>query len=285
MARPRTDLHKVVREILEHTLPLPPEASSPIKPFDRTASAVLSTLRYFIDSPSDNFCPGVMEKHASNFRRMALVSLVEALERFLKELAALCIDSLVPHVHDDRFDDFSAKGGQIVFHLSAGSVGKALCESDTWLTNKSINERFKRLLKLPFGDNWRSNLFPEENQSPPSERERARTLAILWQMRHTISHNVGVITGSDAGKFKMLVKRGVESNRILSPATRDIIYVKRFLVETAESVNLRVGGRLAEVLTALHSENPALFDPAEKANSLPKELGFAVTINGTVGAL
>jgi hypothetical protein len=284
MARPRTDLHKVVREILEDTLALPPEASSPIKHFDRTASAVLSTLRYFTDSPSDNFYPGVMEKHASNFRRMVLVSLVEALERFLKELAALCIDSLVPHVHDDRFDDFSAKGGQIAFHLSAGSVGKALCESDTWLTNKTINERFKRLLKLLFGDNW-SNLFPEENQQPQSERERARTLAILWQLRHTISHNVGVITGSDAGKFKMLVKRGVESNRILDPTTRDIIYVKRFLVEAAVSVNLRVGNRLAEVLTALHSENPALFDPVEKANSLSRELGFAVTINGTVGVL
>jgi hypothetical protein len=225
-----------------------------------------------------------MEKHASNFRRMALASLVEALERFLKELAALCIDSLVPHVHDDRFDDFSAKGGQIAFRLSAGSVGKALCESDTWLTNRTINERFRRLLRLPFGENW-SNLFPEENQQPQAERVRSRTLAILWQMRHTISHNVGVITGSDAGKFKMLVKTGVESSRILNPTTRDVIYVKRFLVETAESVNLRVGNRLAEVLTALHFENPALFDPVEKANSLSKELGFAVTINGTVGVL
>ena len=55
--------------------------------------------------------------------------------------------------------------------------------------------------------------------------------------RHTITHNVGVITGSDAGKFKMLVKADVESSRILNPGNHDIIYVKRFLSETAQSVN------------------------------------------------
>jgi len=240
MPRPRTDLHRKIREILGHTQPLPSEASSPIRHFDRNANAIMSTLRYIEGHLAlAGFYESVYERHLANLRRMALASLVESFERFLKELAVLCIDSLVQFVSDDRFDEFSAKGGQIAFLLTAGSVGKALCESDTWVTNKTTNERFKKLLKLPFGENWES-LFPEENQPPRGERDRARSLSILWQVRHTITHNVGVITGSDAGKFKMLVKSDVESSRILTPKNHDIISVKRFLSETAQSVNQRI---------------------------------------------
>ncbi len=285
MPRPRTDLHRKVREPLGHTLPLPSEASSPIRHFDRNANAIMSTLRYIEGHLARaGFYASVCERHLANLRRMALASLVECFERFLKELAVLCIDSLVSFVNDDRFDEFSAKGGQIAFHLTAGSIGKALCESDTWVTNKATNERFKKLLKLPFGDNWES-LFPDENQSPQGERNRARTLSILWQVRHTITHNVGVITGSDAGKFKMLVKADVESSRILNPGNHDIIYVKRFLSETAQSVNVRIGNRLAQVLTVLHADNPALFGSLDKANSISRELGFPVTIDGSLGVL
>jgi hypothetical protein len=28
-----------------------------------------------------------------------------------------------------------------------GFIGRALCESDTWITNKTINDRFRALLK------------------------------------------------------------------------------------------------------------------------------------------
>ncbi len=245
----------------------------------------MSTLKYVEGHLARaGFYSSVYDRHLANLCRMSLASLVECFERFLKELAVLCIDSLVAFVNDDRFDEFSAKGGQIAFHLTAGSIGKALCESDTWLTNKTTNERFKKLLKLPFGENWES-LFPEENQSPPGERDRARTLSILWQVRHTITHNVGVITGSDAGKLKMLVKADVESSRILNPGNHDIIYVKRFLSETAQAVNVRVGNRLAQVLTILHADNPALFDSLDKANSISKELGFPVTIDSSLGVL
>ena len=225
MPRPQTNLHQKVREILGHSLPLPPEASSPIRHFERTANATMSMLKYVDDHlDAAGFYGTVKERHIANLRRMALASLVESFERFLKELAILCIDSLADFVNDDRFDEFSAKGGQIAFHLSAGSVGKALCESDTWLTNRTTNERFRKLLKRPFGDNW-ENLFPEENQPSPGERDHARTLSILWQVRHTISHNVGVVTGSDAAKLKMIVKSNVDSSGILTPTHYDIIII------------------------------------------------------------
>jgi hypothetical protein len=271
--------------MLGHTLALPPEATSPIRHFDKNANAVTSTLTYVEGHLARaGFYSSVYDRHLANVRRMALANLIESFERFLKELAVFCIDSLVPLVNDDRFDEFSAKGGQIAFHLEAGSIGKALCESDTWVTNKTTNERFKKLLKLPFGENW-ENLFPEENQPPPTERNRARTLSILWQIRHTITHNVGVVTGSDAAKLKLMVKSRVDSSRILTPTRHDIIYVKRFLSETAQSVNQRIGNRLAHVLTDLNSDNPALFDSQDRANSISRELGFSVAINGSVGVL
>jgi hypothetical protein len=53
-------------------------------------------------------------------------------------------------VGDDRFEEFSGKGGQLAFHLSrpVPSAGKRACESDTWLTNRTINERSGCLLKI-----------------------------------------------------------------------------------------------------------------------------------------
>lgn len=284
MRKQKTDLHAKVREILGHNLPLPPEASSPMKHFEKNANSILKMLEYierhFEDSKSYQ---AVYDRHLGNLRRMALSSLVEAFERFLKELAALCVDSLSLLVNDDRFDEFSVKGSQSVFHFSAGSIGKALCESDTWLSNKTTNEKFRRLLKEPFGNPW-ENLFPDGNQPPQEHREQARTLSILWQVRPTITHNVGVVTGSDAAKFRMLVKADVDSEKLLRPLEDDILHAKRFLFETADSVNHRVGDRLAVLSTKLHADNPSLFDPRERADALSTSLGYSVKVGDCQGA-
>jgi hypothetical protein len=192
MPRTKTDLNRKIEEIVQHTSPLPDEATRPILHFERTITSSIELLKYIDDHMTSAGASGSVHRtFMSHLRRMALVSMIQSFERFLMELASVCIDALVRHVGDDRFDEFTARGGQLAFHLAAGSIGKALCESDTWLTNRTINERFKRLLKSPFGDNW-ENLFPEENQQPQGERARARALSILWQIRHTITHNVGV---------------------------------------------------------------------------------------------
>jgi hypothetical protein len=283
MPRTKTDLNRKIEEIVQHTSPLPAEATRPILHFERTITSSIELLKYIDDHMTAAGASGsVYRTFMSHLRRMALVSLIESFERFLKELASVCIDALVRHVGDDRFDEFTARGGQLAFHLATGSVGKALCESDTWLTNRTINERFKRLLKSPFGDNW-ENLFPEENQHPHGERARARTLSILWQIRHTIAHNVGVITGSDAAKLRMIVKGRVSSDRALRITKRDILYTKRFLLGTSRSVNERVGKRLATLLDALARDHPALFDAQDMADRLSRQLGFSIAIDGSKG--
>jgi hypothetical protein len=283
MPRAKTDLNRKIEEIVGHTRPLPAESICPVLHLERTASAITGLLKYTDDHLAAAGLRGSgHQDHMSQLRRMALASLIESFERFLKEFASVCIDALVGYVGDDRFDEFSAKGGQLAFHLAAGSIGKALCESDTWLTNRTINERFKRLLKSPFGDNW-ENLFPEENQQPQSERARSRTLSILWQIRHTITHNVGVITGSDAAKFRMLMKGTVSPNRIMRTSKRDIIHADRCLSETSQSVNVRVGRRLETLLDGLHRDNSSLFDAQDMADRVARQLSFTVTINGSTG--
>lgn len=172
MPRPPIDLHQKVRDLFRHTEALPAELSSPIVNYERTLDGYLALLKYVEDHlRASRIYEAVYNRHMAQQRRMALGSLIEAFERFLKELAV---------------------------HFAAGTIGKAMCEAGTWISNGLINDRFRRLLKAPFGDP-REFLFPNEKQQPVAERERARTLAILWQVRHTITHNVGVLTESYSG--------------------------------------------------------------------------------------
>ena len=96
-------------------------------------------------------------------------------------------------------------------------------------------------------------------------------MSILWQLRHTVVHNVGLITHSDAVKFRLLSQEQVASRRILVPTRNDVRYVKRFLDETAGSINSRVGQRLAALLTTLRTNHGVVFDPQQRADQLTRQ--------------
>ncbi len=72
---------------------------------------------------------------------------------------------------------------------------------------------------------------------------------------------------------------------VLSPTRDDIRFLKRFLDETAESANRRIGARLADVLSTIHAENPARFPPQEMADRVTRSFGFVLTVAGTPGIL
>src|SRR5262249_34259042 len=111
------------------------------------------------------------------------------------------------------------------------------------------------------------------------------TLALIWQLRHTIVHNVGVITQSDAIKLRLLVRAAVSPMQVLAPTRDDIRYLKRFLDETAERANRQIGERLAELLTALHATDPGLFVPQTMADAVTRTFGFVLTVTGAAGTL
>jgi hypothetical protein len=275
---PPANLHQRVRDILAHGAALPAAARCPILHFDLTTSDVWNALKYFErniqESPSQS---NAASQHLGRLRQMALVSLIETLERLLKELAAECIDVLAPITADDRFDVFRMKGSAIAGHYGTDTLGRALCEADTWLDCKIVNDRFRELLSDPFSLPPVLAPFQLFRQQPPDERERFDTLQLVWQLRHTAVHNVGVITQSDAVRLRVLSKRPVNPLLIV-PTKDDIRYLRAFLMETAVRCNRRVAERLAEILTRIHSTDTTLFDANERATHLANQFRHSVTV-------
>jgi hypothetical protein len=280
MPRPPIDLHQKVREIFAHVNPLPAEAGAPLSHYNRSSTDLWSLLSYV----ERNFGqlplrPAAVRRHMGRLHGMILVNLVETFERYLKEVAAACVDALARYVLDDRFNAFKVQGSALAAHFDADTLGRSLCESATWLDCDEVNDRFRRLLAPPF-ESGNFLLFPKQ---PPADRERYDTLCIIWQLRHTIVHNVGVITQSDAIKLRLLVRATVPQMQVLAPTRDDIRHLKRFLDETADRSNRRIGERLADLLTAIHAVDPGLFIPQETADAVTRTFGFVLTVAGAAG--
>lgn len=209
---------------------------------------------------------------------MVILSLVEAFERFVKETAALCIDHIAPLVRDDRLKDFKLTGDTLAAHFNEKSLGKSLCESVTWLDCENINLRFRRILAEPFNKDTKWHIFPTDKQVT-GEGWRSETLDVIWQLRHTIVHNAGVITQSDGAKFRLLTQAKVNAPVVLWPEKSDVQNVKMFLDDTADVVNQRVVGRIGNLLTILLQNDRALFEPGTKAQELADLFRHPVTID------
>jgi hypothetical protein len=285
MPRPPIDLTRKIKDILRHTQPLPDEAKAPILHYRRTGTDIWASLAYVeraFDQPGRH--RAVREKHLGRLYGMAMVSLVEAFERFLKEVAAECVDFLADLAADDRFDVFKIQASNLASHFRTGTLGKSLCEGVTWLDVEDVNKRFRDLLSDPFQDGtfW---LFPKKGQQPEAERWRFEPLTIVFQLRNTSVHNVGVITQSDAVKLRLLARETVSSPRLLVPTRQDLTYLKRFLDETADSCNGRIGTRLAQLLTFIHGDTPGLLDPTSVANRLTASFQSVLAVAEAVGVL
>jgi hypothetical protein len=283
LGRPPIDLGKKIRDMLSHTEELGSESQSPIAHYRRAVNANFSLIDYIERHLSEHsYYEAIKAKHMAHLRRLVLANLIETFERFVKDLAAVCIDQLSEFVTDDRYNEFSAKGNEVIAHFDAGSIGKALCESDTWLSNDVINKRFRKLLAPSDKDVWDEFLLPAKNQGKGASKEdqekRAATLAILWQVRHNLTHNSGVLTGSDTMKLRVLARRAVETGRVLVPAEPDLRFVKRFLTEAANDINCRVGNQLATLLTEVHNESATLIEPQTKANDLASIFQMSIAV-------
>jgi hypothetical protein len=286
MPFPPIDLGRKVKDLVQHVQFLPADAATPLAHYRRTSTDLWTSIQYVERAFGQ---PGryaaVAEKHLGRINSMALVNLIENFERFLKETAATCVDRLANYVLDDRLNIFEIQGGSLASHFGTATLGRSLCESATWLNCDGINNRFRKLLSDPFQQGGNFHLFPSSNQQPDDQRWRFQELSLIWQIRHTIVHNVGVITQSDAVKMRLWAREAVQAPRILAPTRDDVRYVKRFLDETAELCNRRVGERLAELLTNMLNESPGLFDPQLEANQITAAFGIGLSVNGLPGML
>lgn len=284
MTAPKIDLAKFIARIPDHVAELPPESASPIEHYKRGANDSWNLLKYFeAKAEQAGGYKGPYERHVAGLRSLILLALVEAFERFVKELAATCVDQAGRLVPDDRFSVFGHVNARAVAaHFEEATLGKALTEGDTWLDSEAINKRFRRLLADPFEDGGNFYFFPNLKKDP--EFWRRGTMDILWQLRHSITHNVGVITRSDAAKLRLLRRGHVDAPRVLSLTNGDVWYAKLFLDELASWSNGRVADRLAELLTLLHHGDSTLFVPADRAVELAKIMQVSVTIAGATAS-
>jgi hypothetical protein len=261
MAALALNLDRLLRRIPSHVADLPAEADVPSLHYERSVNDSWAMVGYFGRNLGRvNVQEAAAEKHTRRLHNMVLLSLVGAFERFLKEIAAACIDQIGRLVLDDRLDVFHLKGDVLAAHFDAGTIGKSLCESSTWLDCDQVNRRFRKILADPFADGT-FQVFPHKSA-------RRRLVDIVWQLRHSIVHDASVITESDALKFRLLTRTPVVGPRILWPTKGDVWYVKLFLDRTVEELNGEISDRLAELMTTLQADDPDLFDPATKAQQL-----------------
>ncbi len=148
MPRKPVDLPAKIVEILDHVGDMPPEAEAPFSHYILSSNASVSMRRYVMRKLIDaGHYPAVRDRHFATLNNMVLVNLIQSFERFIKDLAAVCVDHLFDRMIDGRFDEPQVRGSSLAAHFAGSSPGKALCESGTWLDCKGINERFKDYLR------------------------------------------------------------------------------------------------------------------------------------------
>lgn len=287
MPRPPIDLTRKIKDLVQHVRPLPDEAKAPILHYWRTGADNWASLAYLQRAVrKGERRQTVVGRHLERLYGMVLVTQVETFERFLKEIAAECVDCLADFVVDDRFNVFAIQGSTLASHFQAATLGKSLCESSTWLDCEEINKRFRRLLSDPFQIGGRSfDLFPKQSQPSEAEQWRFEPMNLIWQIRHTAVHNVGVITKSDAVKMRLWAKESVDAPNILAPTRLDLNYLKRFLDDTANVCNRRIGERLAELLTTIYMPTISSLTPQQLADRVAAVVRLPLQVAGATGVV
>ncbi len=237
------------------------EAEIPLHHMTYAASHALRMVDYFIGlkNQASVYTKG-FERHRKGLASLAFLQIMAAFERFLKEIAAACVDELAGRCTDDRLKVFSVDGSAAFPHFQEQTVGRALCESTLWHGVDEINERFKKLLRLP-SDPDNKNRFVLFDCQHNNSRNEVKVIRVAFQMRHTLAHNLGLVTPSDGSKLQRLLGEHRTSPAQLDIDRKHVYYLQRFLVPLCEEINLAVAKRLCLVLTEFHTQAPQLVDP------------------------
>jgi hypothetical protein len=281
MAMPTVDYKQEILNSISNSTDLPSESSSPLEHYRRSANDAWNLVVYVKRNVSRvNHYPKSFDGHRGRLHAMCLANMVGAFERFLKELAVVCVNNLKEFSLDARLDEFSLKGSVAAAHFNTQSIGNALCEADTWLNLDTVNKKFRNLLADPF-EKGSFYVFPMTMQQGTQVAvSRSQLIPAVFQLRHTLVHNLGVITESDATKLRRILQSPIEGNKVLRPSSWNVLQVKKILDEAAKDINGRMAIRLAGLLEKMHQENYLTINPALKAQELVRVFGVPVTMCG-----
>jgi len=94
-----------------------------------------------------------------------------------------------------------------------------------------------------------------KNSPPAALKSTVRSLQAIFQIRHTLSHNHGLVTTSDAGKLKLLGYKA-KPGEVLDPSKDDLgLAVNRALKLEAEAFTAWLLQATAAYLKTLHSSS------------------------------
>jgi hypothetical protein len=121
MPRSPIDLPAKIVATLDHVADMPQEASAPLAHYTLGANAAMNMRRYVVRhlEKADHYA-AVRDRHLHVLDNMMIVNLIQAFERFIKDMASVCVDHLCDRVIDSRFDKLSVKGGFLAAHRSFG---------------------------------------------------------------------------------------------------------------------------------------------------------------------
>ncbi|MCO5166607.1 MAG: hypothetical protein M9894_09605 [Planctomycetes bacterium] len=269
--------------------PLDASSSSPIGHYKHLANGAWNLLVYVrrhLNAPPvvARTYEAARTRHLDQLAGMCLLGVIEAFERYFKEVAAVCVDALGQRVMDDRLDVLEAKPSAVPQHFAARSFGSALCESLNWSSSALVNERFRRILADEDNAIWEEFPFPSPKQKPVARRRFHAPLQMVWQLRHVLVHNAGVISPSDAVKLRVLADEAVDGARRLRPTKNEVYQVKLLLDEAVVVVNSAVRDRLQVVLDGVCTKTPTVTPALHEVQRLASAFDLPFTVLGVSAA-
>ncbi|MGJ7525644.1 hypothetical protein [Variovorax sp. GB1P17] len=179
---------------------------------------------------------------------LLLLEAINAFEVFYKRSIVAVGTALAPHVPADR-----VKGNidtRILWTAPPGTPAPDLIfESKLYHDLDEVDKATDALVQAK-----------RYNKNSPSAalRQRVRTLQAVFQLRHTLSHNHGLVTASDAGKLQLL-GYSAKVGEVIDP-TKDYLAtaVRRTLESEAKDFSKWLLSATANYLQNVHTSTGAV---------------------------
>lgn len=163
--------------------------ASPGSYFIARARDLVLAPAYFRDRLPEDSYTTTADRHYHNLCGATYAAMMSAFELMWKVLYAKIIDA-VPLYDDSLLDAVSTKNAvtteSVLAHREVGSVGGMIASSlGTWQTAETINGRYQDLLEYQ-----------------PIAGDDREIVNELWQVRHVIVHNAGVVGPLDEYRLR-----------------------------------------------------------------------------------
>ena len=136
-------------------------------------------------------------------RKICLLEAINAFETFYKDSVISLSKILLDNINLDKIKGSIEKS--LIIKLNPNDVINVVFESELYHSTSKINE----ITQLLFSNCEDSSFYlkiekPTKNPKNLKYKEEAENIDIIFQLRHTLSHNNGFVTISDAKKIRRL---------------------------------------------------------------------------------